>query len=319
MEKAYKTIITSTIPKEWVKKLSSISEVIIWPGGNHFLMPRDYLIKILPETDAIINTADVKADKELLNHASRLKIVANASIGYDNLNLKELTTRGIWACNTPGFFNYPVAEYIIAGMLTLSRKLGEAERFVRQNEWNAFEPGRWDGKSLKEMSIGIVGMGAIGTELMNLAKAFGMKVRYYDHNRQKIPGYTNLDKLLNTSDFVSINVPLNSSTKHMVNQNFLNKLKDDAILINTSRGAVVEQNALIKALKSGQIKGAILDVFENEPYVPTDLRKLENVFITPHIAGGTKSARKASMESAAFNVFCVLSGNKPINSLNQIE
>ena len=318
-EKLFKTVVTVNTPVEWIGKLSTISEIIIWPGKKEFLMPRDYLISILPEIDAIVNTADVKVDTEFLNYASKLKIIVNASIGYDNLDIEELTRRKIWACNSPGFFTYPVAEYIIAGVLILSRRFGEADRYVRQGKWTSFEPGRWDGRSLKEISIGIVGLGAVGNELMKLAERFGMKVKYFDINNQTQPGFTNLDELLATCDFVSINVPLTKTTKHMVNHGFINKLKKDAVLVNTSRGSIVEQDVLIKALQTGRIKGAILDVFEDEPQVPNGLKKLENVFLTPHIAGGTKSARKQCMESAFLSVYDALTGKEPVNKLNNIN
>lgn len=314
----YKTVVTCNIPLEWTGELSTISDIIIWPGDKEFLMSREYLISILPEVDAIVNTADVKADAELLVHATKLKIIVNSSIGYDNLNLEEITTRGIWACNSPGFFHYPVAEYIIAGMLTISRRFGEADRFVRAGKWNSFEPGKWDGRSLREMSLGIVGLGAIGMDLMKLGKGFGMEVKYFDINNQALQGFTQLDELLGSCDFVSINVPLTPSTKNMVNQQFFDKLKEDAVLINTSRGSIVDQEVMIKVLQSGQLKGAILDVFESEPEVPEELKKLENVLLTPHIAGGTKSARKKCMENAFMNVFNVLNGKEPINQLNKI-
>lgn len=315
----YKTVVTCNIPLEWTGKLSTISDIIIWPGDKEFLMSREHLISILPEVDAIVNTADVKADAELLDHATNLKIIVNSSIGYDNLSLDEITSRGIWACNSPGFFHYPVAEYIMAGMLIISRRFGEADRFVRAGKWNSFEPGKWDGRSLREMSLGIVGLGAIGEELMKLAKGFGMEVNYFDVKNQALPGFTQLNDLLGNCDFVSINVPLTPSTKNMVNQQFIDKMKEDAVLINTSRGTVVDQEVMIKALQSGQLKGAILDVFAKEPEVPEELKKLENVFLTPHIAGGTKSARKKCMENAFKNVYNVLSGKVPLNPLNKIQ
>jgi glyoxylate reductase len=314
----FKTVVTCNIPLEWTGDLSKISDIIIWPGVNGFLMSREHLISILPEIDAIVNTADVKADAEFLDYATKLKVIVNSSIGYDNLNLEEITKRGIWACNSPGFFHSPVAEYIMAGMLIISRRFGEADRFVRAGKWNSFEPGKWDGISLSEMSLGIVGLGAIGEDLMKLAKGFGMQVSYFDVKNQNLPGFTQLDELLGNSDFVSINVPLTPSTKNLVNQQFIDKMKEDAVLINTSRGTVVDQVAMIKALQSGQLKGAILDVFESEPEVPEVLKKMENVFLTPHIAGGTKSARKNCMENAFMNVYNVLSGKKPLNPLNKI-
>ena len=318
-KKRFKTVVTCNIPLEWTGELSAISDIIIWPGDKEFLMSREYLISILPEVDAIVNTADVKADAALLDHATKLKIIVNSSIGYDNLNLEEITSRGIWACNSPGFFHYPVAEYIMAGMLIISRRFGEADRFVRAGKWNSFEPGKWDGRSLREMSLGIVGLGAIGEELMKLAKGFGMVVNYFDVKNQALPGFTQLNDLLGNCDFVSINVPLTPSTKNMVNQQFIDNMKEDAVLINTSRGTVVDQEVMIKALQSGQLKGAILDVFAKEPEVPEELKKLENVFLTPHIAGGTKLARKKCMENAFKNVYNVLSGKLPLNPLNKIQ
>lgn len=315
----FKTVVTCNIPIEWTGELSKISDIIIWPGVNGFLMSREHLLSILPEVDAIVNTADVKADADLLEHATNLKVIVNASIGYDNLNLEEITKRGIWACNSPGFFHYPVAEYILAGMLNISRRFAEADRFVRAGKWNSFEPGKWDGKALREMSLGIVGLGAIGEDLMKLAKGFGMQVNYYDLKNQNLPGFIQLDELLANSDFVSINVPLTPSTKNMVNQQFIDKMKEDAVLINTSRGTVVDQEAMIKALQSGQLKGAILDVFESEPNVPEALKKMENVFLTPHIAGGIKSARKNCMENSFKNVYNALTGIKPQNALNNIN
>lgn len=316
--KRFKTVVTCNIPLKWTGDLSKISDIIIWPGVNGFLMSREHLMSILPEVDAIVNTADVKADAEFLDHAIKLKVIVNSSIGYDNLNLEEITKRGIWACNSPGFFHYPVAEYIMAGMLIISRRFGEADRFVRAGKWNSFEPGKWDGISLREMSLGIVGLGAIGEDLMKLAKGFGMQVNYFDVKNQNLPGFTQLDELLGKSDFVSINVPLTPSTKNLVNQQFIDKMKEDAVLINTSRGAVVDQVAMIKALQSGKLKGAILDVFESEPEVPEVLKKMENVFLTPHIAGGTKTARRLCVENAILNVYNVLSGKKPLNPLNKI-
>jgi phosphoglycerate dehydrogenase-like enzyme len=318
MEKIFKTIITGNIPIEWAAKLEELSEIVIWQGDSPFLMPRNQLIDLLAEADAIVNFAEVKADKELLQNASNLKIVANISIGFDNLNLEELTQRGIWASNSPGFFNYPVAEYIFAGMFVVARNLGAADRFVRRGEWNTFEPGRWDGRSLREMSIGIIGMGAIGKELATLTRNIGMEVMYYDAFNKNERGFAELDEMLRKSDFVSINVPLTNKTRKMVDQKFIDKMKDGAIFINTSRGTMVEQDLLVNALQTGKLNGAILDVFESEPEVPEALKQMENVFLTPHIAGGTKTARRLCVENAILNVYNVLSGKEPLNPLNKI-
>ena len=319
MTKAFLTIVTGNVPPAWLGKLSDISEVDIWPGESDYLMPRSELIKKLNNSDALVNFADARADSDLLDHAPNLKIIANASVGFDNLNLNELTRRGIWATNCPGFFNFPVAEYIIAGMLYLSRRLGEAERFVREGKWLTFEPGRWDGMSLREQSLGIVGMGAIGRELASMATCIGMKVKYFDAYSNILPGSLQLDELLATSDFVSVNVPLSKETYRFVDRNFMDKMKRNAILINTSRGTVVDQDVLIEYLSAGKLRGAVIDVFENEPVVPDALKNLDNVVITPHMAGGTKSSRKASIENAFNNVYAVLSGNPPLNPVNKLS
>ncbi len=317
--KKFNTIVTGKIPIEWAGPLTRISNLTIWPGGKNYLMPRDELISLLPKAHAVVNFAEVKADHDLLTSAPKLKILANASIGFDNFIVDELTKRGIWATNSPGFFHYPVAEYIIGGMINLSRKLGEAERFVRLGAWRSFEPGRWDGISLRGRSIGIVGMGAIGVELAKLAICFGMEVRFFDLLNKSLPGFTAIDELLALSDFVSVNVPLNAKTFKMVDGSFIGKLRKDAILINTSRGAIVDQTALTEALTSGRIGGAILDVFENEPEVPEKVKKLENVILTPHMAGGTVSSRKSSTENAFKNVYLVLTGGIPLNPVNKIN
>ncbi len=316
MGKNYKTLVTGYVTPEWIGDLANISEIIIWPGDKTFLMPREKILKLLPGMDAVVNFAELRADKELLDNTSKLKIIANVSIGYDNLELDELSKRKIWASNSPGYFNFAVAEYIIAGMLYLSRRIGEAERFVREGNWKSFEPGRWDGLSLRERSLGIVGLGSVGRELANLANCLGMEVRYFDAYNRNSPGFTELKDLVAKSDFVSVNVPLSPETFKMINQEFVDQMKEDAILINTSRGSVIDESILLKALLSGRIKGAVLDVFENEPDVPDELKKLSNVVITPHIAGGTKTSRKASVENAFRNVYSVLTGNKPLNPLN---
>ena len=317
MSKKFKTIITGKVPENWASVLMGISRVDIWPGKPDYLMPREKLIRELKDVDAIVNFAEVQGDRELVENAPLLKIIANASIGYDNLDLEDLAKAGIWATNSPGFMDVPVAEYIIAGILSVSRKLGEADRFVREGKWTSFEPGRWDGQSLREQTIGIIGMGAIGKELARMAQCIGMSVRHYDAFVKTLPGYMELDELITTSDIVSVNVPFTPETRGMVDFKFLEKLKSGAILVNTSRGTVVVQKALMVALQNGRLRGAVLDVFENEPEVPEELRYMYNVVLTPHMAGGTVSSRKVTMENAIRNVFEVLSGNPPLNPVNK--
>lgn len=311
-----KVLVTGYTNSSWLSELNDIAEMEVWDGKDSVLMPRSTVLSKIKDTDAIINFAEVVADEEFIFSAEKLKIIANVSIGFDNLNLPLLAAYGKWATNAPGFFNYPVAEYALAGMLTLSRKLLEADDFVRKNEWKSFEPGRWDGISLKNKTLGIVGLGSIGQELRKMAQALGVKVVYFDSSRNQEKGALSFDELISVSDIISIHVPLNASTKNLFSNELINKMKDGAILVNTSRGDIVDQNALIVALQSGKLSGAVLDVFAEEPNVPNSLKQMKNVLLTPHIAGGTVKAREACVRCAARNVAEALKGNKPPNALN---
>ena len=311
----YKILVTGNVPSEWAGQLFNIADIDFWTSGKDYLMPRHEVMGNAANYHAILNFAELRVDEELLTAASKLKIVANASIGYDNLDLDALKKRKIWASNSPGFFNFAVAEYIIAGILFLSRRMLEADHFVRSGRWNAFEPGRWDGKSLREQRLGIIRMGAIGKELSAMARCMGMEVKYFDKYQQNLQGFTPMEELLPECDFISVNVPLTLETYQMVNKSFIEKLKKGAILVNTSRGAVIEQEILIQALKSGRLGGAVLDVFLNEPEVPRELLSMNNVILSPHIAGGTKTSRRNCLENAFLNIQDCFVGKRPRNAL----
>ena len=313
-----KVLITGSVPKEWVEELNGIAEVTIWDNGENFLMPRKELLSEIGNYEAIINFAEVKADEELIQYAHKLKIIANCSIGFDNLNLNLLTSKGIWATNSPGFFSYPVAEYVFAGIMVISRRLLEADDFVRKGKWHAFEPGRWDGVSLKEKTIGIIGLGTIGKELKQMVKAMGAKVIYFTPVPGKEEGWVTFEELISCSDVISIHVPLTPKTINLINSNVMSKVKRGVIIANTSRGTIIDQKALILALQLGKVGGAILDVFQDEPNVPDELFRMKNVLLSPHIAGGTKSARELCVKGAVQNVAAVLKGNKPKNALNDL-
>lgn len=313
-----KILVTGTIPLEWAGELKDSSEIIIWESEADYLMPREKVMEVIGKFDAIINFAELRVDVDLLSQAHKLRIVSNASIGYDNLDLDVLSRKKIWACNSPGFFNYATAEYIFGGMLILSRKMHEADRFVRRKQWKTFEPGRWDGRSLKYQVLGIIGMGAIGKELASMACCMGMEVIYFDKYENSLPGFTGLKELMAISDFISVNVPLNDSTRDMVDESFFKMMKEGAIFINTSRGGVVDEHALIRRLETQELAGAILDVFRDEPVVPAVLMEMDNVLITPHMAGGTKTSRKFSFRNAFLNIQDVFEGKKPRNALNTI-
>jgi glyoxylate reductase len=317
-ESKNKVLITGPIEHELIEEYKDFAEFHIWEDEKEILMPAKYLHTVIHDYEGIINFADVKADEDLTKKAKQLKIIANASVGFDNLDVELLTKYKIWASNVPEIFSYAVAEYVLASLLMLLRRLNEADQFVRKNRWEKFEPGRWDGSSLKEKTLGILGLGAIGKELRKISLSLGVKTIYFDPVNKEEVGWTPFEKLLRVSDILSIHVPLNAKTFKLVNKKMIDSMKEGAIMVNTARGTVVDEPALIEALKTGWLGGAILDVFDQEPKVPDALKKMNNVILTPHIAGGTKTTRKQSIRQALKNVMEVLQGRIPINPLNNL-
>jgi glyoxylate reductase len=330
-------LVTGRTDRRWLNELDDIGEVVAWEEEESFLMPRPRVLEMIRDFDAVINFAEVHADQEFVLAAKKLKIIANVSIGFDNLDLPLLTAHRIWASNAPGFFNYPVAEYVLAGILALKRKLLLADDFVRKNEWKNFEPGRWDGTSLKFQTLGIIGMGSIGRELRRMAEGLGINVIFFDPGfRQQAgsasqkagsvsqepdsvsqeAGRVSFNELLTVSDIISIHVPLNPTTDRLFDKKTIAKMKKGAVLVNTSRGSIIDENALINALEANHLSGAVLDVFAHEPDVPDQLKRMKNVLLTPHMAGGTIYAREGCVRCAAGNVLNVLKGNSPPNALN---
>lgn len=314
-----KVLITGQINHDVLEEFRELAEFHLWENKEEILMPAKYLHTVIHDYKGIINFADVKPDEDLLQKAKKLRIIANASVGFDNLEIELLTKNKIWASNVPEIFSYAVAEYVLACLLMLLRRLNEADQFVRKNKWEKFEPGRWDGSCLKEKTLGILGLGAIGKELRNISLSLGVKTIYFDPVNKEEVGWTPLEKLLKLSDILSIHVPLNAKTYKLVNKKMIDSIKEGAIIVNTARGTVVDEPALIEALNTGWLGGAILDVFDQEPKVPDALKKMNNVILTPHIAGGTKTTRKQSIRQALKNVTEVLQGRIPINPLNNLK
>ncbi|MBS1920515.1 MAG: hypothetical protein JST17_09705 [Bacteroidetes bacterium] len=310
-------LVTGKVPGEWLSDIKNIARLTVWEG-EQYLMPRKYLLEIIQDYDALINFAEVKADIELVQKASKLKIIANCSIGFDNLNLPLLTENKIWASNAPGFFNYPVAEYVLSGMLTVTRRILEADDFLRKGKWKEFEPGRWDGISLKDKIVGLVGLGTIGKVLRTMLLGLGVNVIYHTPIPKEEKGWVPFEELIRVADIISIHVPLTPSTANLFDHEVIKKVKPGAIIVNTSRGGIVDQDALVKALDSGFVGGAVLDVFRDEPNVPIELLQMKNVILTPHIAGGTRYAREACVKRAVENVRAALKNEKPVNALNQL-
>jgi glyoxylate reductase len=272
----------------------------------------------LPTACALITQGELRIDAALLDRAPQLQIVANIARGYDNLDLVALTARGIWATNVPAAFAPPTAEVTLGLMLLVARRLAEADRYVQAGAWDRFEPGRWDGLALTGKTLGIVGLGQIGQEVARRAEAFGMTIIYYQRTRRDDVPYCWLpfDELLRTADIVSLHVPATPATYHLIDARALALMKPETILINTARGSVVDEAALVTALVADRLYGVGLDVAEQEPHVAPQLLVHPRVVITPHLGGGTVESRHAARAYAIANVATVLQGQPPHQPLN---
>lgn len=275
--------------------------------------------------DAVITLLHDRVDGALLDAAgSQLQCVANVAVGYDNIDVAAATKRGVVVTNTPGVLTDSTADLAMALILMVTRRLGEGERLVRSHE-----PWSWDmffllGSSLAGKTLGVIGLGAIGRATAQRARAFGMEIVYTGPRRAaaeveaELGGarYLELDDLLATADVVSIHSPLTPQTRHLIDTTRLQKMRPDAYLVNTARGPIVDEAALATALEQGQLAGAGLDVFENEPDVHPALLHREDVVLIPHLGSATIETRTAMAMLAAENALAVLRGEDPPTPVN---
>jgi glyoxylate reductase len=318
-----KVVVTRKIPGNGIKMLEDAGyDVVV--GDQDGPMERSKLLEIIKGSDAILGQLNDKVDEEYVNAAgSNLKIIANYAVGYDNVDVPTLSSHNIIATNTPAVLTEAVAEHTFALIMAITRRVVEADKLSRTGLPPAFGPEVLLGMELKGKTLGVLGLGRIGSRVAELGSAIGMKVIYFDNNKnnleleQKIgaQGKASGEEVLKEADVVSIHVPLLPSTKHLINAGKLQMMKPTAYLINTSRGPVIDEASLVEALKKGTIKGAGLDVFENEPQHTPGLDALSNVVVTPHIASATNEARSAMGELAAKNIIAVLSGQPPITQV----
>jgi lactate dehydrogenase-like 2-hydroxyacid dehydrogenase len=260
-----------------------------------------------------------RVDDALLDAAGpQLRIVANVAVGYDNIDLPALKRRGIVATNTPDVLTGAVAEFTWGMILAITRRLGESERLVRRGDWKGWGFDFLTGTELAGKQLGVIGAGRIGRDVARRAAAFDMRVVFGGRSGGgEIDGHPviSIGEALRTSDVVSIHVPLRPDTRQLIDRRALELMKPTAYLINTARGAVVDESALADALANRRIAGAALDVFEREPIVHPRLLTLENVVLLPHLGSATVETRTAMAELAARNVAAVLSGQSPLTPL----
>lgn len=281
---------------------------------------RQELRAVLARAHAVINPSNLALDTDLLDGAPHLRIVANVARGYDNIDPLDLARRGIWATNVPDAFTIPTAEVAMGLLLMVSRKLDAGSAYVRRGDWSTVTPGEWDGFILAGKVLGIIGYGQIGQAVAQRARAFGMNVWYHQRHPVDSPDryVPSLPDLLAGADIVSLHAPLTADTRHLLDAAALASMKPGALVINTGRGALIDEEALTVALESGRLGGAGLDVVEHEPLVSERLRALANVVITPHLGGSSVESHAAAQQHAIDNVIAVLNGESPASALNTL-
>jgi lactate dehydrogenase-like 2-hydroxyacid dehydrogenase len=309
-------LVQSWLPPERLAPLASARFVIPGRPEDPYITHDDAIANGADVT-AIINHGNLRIDAPLIDAMPNLRIVANMARGYDNLDLDAMTTRGVWGTNCTTAFTIPTAEVALGLMLMTMRRMSEGERYLRSGGWQVHEPGRFDAPTLNGKTLGIIGYGEIGKAIAVRAEAFGMGVIYTQ--RRNVGGtFVPFMDLLAMSDVVSVSTPLTPETHHLIDRRALAAMKPGAILINTGRGPLVDEQALVEALASGHLGGAGLDVFEREPQVHPDLLTFPNVALTPHLGGGTHESRFEAAEAAVANVVAVLTGNPPLSPVNAL-
>lgn len=318
-----KVYVTFSLPPPGEELLRESCDVIVHQGEGP--PSRDELIRNLKGTDALLCILTTPIDRELIAAADRLKIVSTMSVGFEHIDVAAATARGIYVGYTPGVLTDATADLAFALLMAAARRIGEAERFVRSWSWKQWSPTLLLGRTIWGKTLGVVGFGRIGQAVAQRARGFNMRILYTDEARrspdeeqQLSVEYRTLDALIRESDFISLHVPLNDRTRHLIDATRLKAMKQSAILVNTSRGPVVDQQALTAALKENRIAGAGLDVFEQEPIAADDpLLAMDNVVLLPHIGSATHETRGKMAEIAARNILNVLAGKKPLHAVNE--
>jgi glyoxylate reductase len=300
--------------------LNGSCEVEYWTQPER--ISKEELFRRIQDKEGLVCLLTEKVDDELLRAAPKLRIAANVAVGFDNIDVPACTKRGVAATNTPGVLDETTADFTWLLLMAVARRLGEGEQLARSGNWKGWDLGQLVGTDVWGKTLGIVGFGRIGRALARRAAGFQMKVTYCDAIRAPLDiekelkaEYRDFNTLLAESDFVSVHVPLLAETRGLLDGAKLSRMKPTAYLINTSRGAVVDESALVHALESGKIGGAALDVYENEPFIHPGLKRA-NVVLTPHIASGSVETRTKMACMAAENVVALFKGRRPANLVN---
>jgi len=321
-----KVFISRELFDEAINRIKQYYDVEIW--DKYYEPPREVIIEKASKYDALVTLLADKIDCQVIENAKSLRIIAQYAVGFDNIDIECATRHGIYVTNTPGVLTEATAELTWALILAAARRIVEADKFVRSGGWRdtktAWHPKMMLGIELKDKILGVIGLGRIGSRVAEIGKAFGMKIVYYDimrneeFERKYQAEYMDLYKLAEVSDVVSIHTPLTKETYHLIDERFLNKMKKTAILVNTARGAVVDTEALLKALREKRIFATGLDVFEQEPLPPDHpLTSLDNVVLAPHIGSATYEARLGMANLVADNLIAFYNKQIPPTLVNK--
>lgn len=317
-----KTYISSWIPDEALEIVKASAEVKIRKAK--YPASRKTLLNEIRDVEGLLCFLTDKIDSDVIEAARKLRVISNCAVGVDNVDVESATKRGIFVTNTPEVLTETTADLTWALLMCIARRITEAENFIKTGKWRRWHLMLMTGTDVHGKTLGIVGLGRIGAAVARRAKCFGMKILYYDTVRhpsleEKLNlEYVNLEGLLKNSDYVTLHVPLLKQTYHLLGERELSMMKSTAYLVNASRGAVIDEKALIKALRRRKIAGAALDVFEKEPISKDHpLLKFENVVAVPHIGSATVETRTKMAIMAAENLVKVLSGKMPHSLVNQ--
>ena len=298
-----------------LEPVAAVAEVrrLPWP------LDWETLLRSLADAEGVLISNQWRLDERFFSAAPRLRVLSSYGVGYDAIDVEAAIRHGVAVCNTPGVLSGAVADFTLGLILMLARRLLENATYGK-GAWARRQPPPPLGWDLAGKTLGIIGMGRIGREVARRARAFGMKVRYYDARGAVGDAegeFASFEEVLRTADVLSLHVDLNPTTRHLIGARELALMKPTAVLVNTSRGAVVDQPALVEALRAGRLAGAALDVLEEEPPAPGDpLLTLPNVIITPHAASATVETRRAMFELARENLISVLAGREPPACVN---
>lgn len=315
-------LITRRLPQEALDRIAARCEMTLYDGEG--AMPRELLLAGVAGVAGAITLLTDRVDEEFLDAAGpQLKVVANYAVGFDNIDVEACTRRGVLACNTPEVLTETTADTAFALMMAAARRVAEGDRFIRSGTAWIWGPLMMLGQDVHHATVGIVGFGRIGQALAHRAGGFAMRVLYHDTarppaevERQFGAEYRDLDDLLRESDFVSLHVSLTPQTRHLINAARLALMKPTAVLVNTSRGPVIDEQALAQALRQGQLFAAGLDVFEREPEVHPGLLACDNAVLLPHLGSATVTTRLAMADLAAGNLLAALQDRRPPALLN---